>query len=67
VLRVHENGRVSERVSVSTTAIACMLGGPARRTLFVCTSSVLDPDECRAKRDGRIEVVEVEVPGAGLP
>jgi len=67
VLRVHEGGRVSERVSVSTKAIACMLGGPGRRTLFVCTSSVLDPDECRAKRDGRIEVVEVEVPGAGLP
>jgi sugar lactone lactonase YvrE len=67
VLRVREGGAVTDRISVSTQAIACMLGGRDRKTLFVCTSATLDADECRAKRSGRIETVEVEVPGAGLP
>jgi hypothetical protein len=47
--------------------IACMLGGPSRRTLFLLTSESIDPDVCRSKRNSRIEVAEVEVPGAGLP
>jgi sugar lactone lactonase YvrE len=67
VLRVHEGGRVSERVPVATQAFACMLGGPDRRTLFVCTAEESHPDACRAKRKGRIETLRVEVPGAGLP
>jgi sugar lactone lactonase YvrE len=67
VLRVREGGDVTDRVSVSTQAFACMLGGPQRRHLFICTATSGDPKICREKRDGRIEVVEVEVPGAGLP
>ena len=67
VLRVLEGGRVTHRVAVSTKAIACMLGGPERRHLFVCTSPFIEPEECRAKREARIEAVEVDVPGAGLP
>ena len=67
VLRVHEGGRVSERIPVTTQAIACMLGGPDRRTLFICTSEDTHPGRCRANRRSRIETVEVEVPGAGFP
>jgi sugar lactone lactonase YvrE len=67
VLRVREGGEVTERIRVATQAIACMLGGPRRTTLFVCTSESLMGDDCRAKRSAKIEVVEVEVPGAGLP
>ena len=67
VLRVREGGEVAERIRVATQAIACMLGGPKRTTLFVCTSESLQAEECRAKRSAKIEVVEVEVPGAGLP
>ena len=67
LLRVREGGEVTHRFGVSRQAIACMLGGPKRTTLFVCTSESLRPEECRAKRNARIEVVEVEVPGAGLP
>lgn len=67
VLRVREGGDVTDRVSVSTQAFACMLGGPQRRHLFICTATSGDPKICREKRDGRIEVVEVDVPGAGLP
>src|SRR5262249_59234059 len=67
VLRVREGGEVAERIRVATQAIACMLGGPKRTTLFVCTSESLLAEDCRAKRSAKIEVVEVSVPGAGLP
>ena len=67
VLRVREGGVVAARVSVETQAFACMLGGPERRHLFICTAQDSDPAVCRETRSGRIEVVEVEVPGAGLP
>ena len=67
VLRVREGGEVTHRVRVEKQAFACMLGGAARRTLFICTASDGHPEKSRAARDGRIEVVDVDVPGAGLP
>jgi sugar lactone lactonase YvrE len=67
LLRVKQGGQVSERIKREQMPIACMLGGPARRTLFLLTSESIDPDECRAKRNSRIETTEVEVAGAGLP
>ena len=67
VLRVREGGEVTRRISVSTQAFACMLGGPERRTLFVCTAASSSARETRAQPRGRIEFTEVEVPGAGLP
>ncbi len=67
VLRVREGGQVAERIRTATQAIACMLGGPERRTLFVLTAQSFRRDECRQQRNARIEAVEVEVPGAGWP
>ena len=68
VVRVHEGGRISERISCGERmAIACMLGGADRRTLFVMTSTGIGPDECRRLRSARVERVRVDVPGAGLP
>ncbi len=67
VLRVHEGGKVSRRIKLDTQGIACMLGGADRKTLFILTSSTVVPDEAKQRRDGRIEVVEVDVAGAGLP
>jgi sugar lactone lactonase YvrE len=67
VLRVREGGAIAERIATEQMAIACMLGGPDRRTLFVLTSESTDPDECRKKRSARIQAVDVESPGAGLP
>jgi sugar lactone lactonase YvrE len=67
VIRVKEGGEVIERIAVATDAFACMLGGPGRRTLFVLTAENSEPEQCRAKPTGRIEVTQVEVPGAGLP
>ena len=62
-----EGGRIAGSVDTGTRfSYACMLGGPARRTLFVLTNTGSGP-AMADKRDGRIEVVEVDVPGAGLP
>jgi len=63
VLRVLRNGDITQHVRVETQPFAAMLGGPDRRTLFVCTS--LFGDHPPGK--GRIETVRVEVPGVGLP
>ena len=65
--RMIEGGEVTHTVEVETDAFACMLGGPARRHLLICTAGASEPEPCKANRDGRIEYVEVEVPGAGLP
>jgi sugar lactone lactonase YvrE len=68
VLRVKEGGEVLDEVKVSHDfAFACMLGGADRRTLYICTAPTHVPSECRVQRGGRIEAVEVDVPGAGLP
>jgi sugar lactone lactonase YvrE len=66
VLRLVEGGEVTDRIEVEHQAFACMLGGPERRTLFLCTAADSDPRKTHT-RSGRIEQVEVEVPGAGLP
>jgi len=67
VLRVMEGGTITHRLNVSTKPYACMLGGPDRRTLFVCTAESSNQNEIRLKPGGKIETVEVEIPGAGLP
>jgi sugar lactone lactonase YvrE len=66
-VRVHEGGRISATIRVETQAFACMLGGPDRKTLFLCTAEDSDPAKCVASRSGRIEYVRVDVAGAGLP
>jgi sugar lactone lactonase YvrE len=78
VLRVREGGRVLERFATEPMPLACMLGGPDRRTLFVCqaplpmeflglqSGGVVDVAALDAL-PGRIEIGEVEVPGVGWP
>jgi sugar lactone lactonase YvrE len=67
-LRVHEGGRVSTRyASGDRHAIACMLGGPDRRTLYAITAETHRFAEARKLRTGRIETARVEVAGAGWP
>jgi hypothetical protein len=48
-------------------AIACMLGGEDRRTLFALTSEALEPAVCEAQRAARVWTRRVAVPGAGWP
>lgn len=66
VIRVREGGEVTHRVPVETEAFACTLGGPERRTLLVCTAPTHEPEKSHNLL-GRIEMLEVDVPGAGLP
>jgi sugar lactone lactonase YvrE len=67
VLRVLEGGEVTDEVHVTRNgAYACMLGGPDRRTLFICAADANDPAATGDMR-GAIETIPVEVAGAGLP
>jgi sugar lactone lactonase YvrE len=67
LLRVREGGRIERAIATGGRyAFACMLGGADRRTLFACTSTGSGP-AMADKRDGAIETVRVDVPGAGLP
>ncbi len=68
VIRVRDGGEVLDTVTLTADrhAYACMLGGADRRSLFVCTSTGSGPG-MGEKRDGGIDVIGVDVPGAGLP
>lgn len=63
-LRLVEGGKVTHRVSADQGAFACMLGG---KLLHILTCSTSDPEACRKKRSGRIELVEAPYAGAGWP
>jgi sugar lactone lactonase YvrE len=65
--RVLEGGKVTDRISTGRGCFACMLGGPDRKTLFLMTADDFRREKVRKARSGKIEIVEVEVPGAGLP
>jgi sugar lactone lactonase YvrE len=67
LVRVFEGGRITREIDLAPRgAYACILGGTDRRTLFVCTNSGSGPSMAD-KRDGRIEILRVEAPGAGWP
>jgi sugar lactone lactonase YvrE len=67
-IRVSRDGRESQRIKVAgRRAIACVLGGPERRTLF-CLSAATSPEKLRQRKSSaRIDVVDVEIPGASYP
>ncbi len=67
VIRLAEGGKVLERITADQGCYACMLGGADRRTLYVLTAASSDPEACAASRTGRIEAMQVDAPGAGLP
>lgn len=66
-LRVKEHGEITDRIASDNQAIACALGGPDRRTLYMVTGRVSKPEKSLAERSGRIVALRVRVPGAGLP
>jgi sugar lactone lactonase YvrE len=67
-IRLDRSGRELQRMEVpGRRAIACALGGPERRTLF-CLSAATSHEELRQRKSSaRIDVVDVEVAGAGYP
>jgi len=67
-VRVLEGGEVTDRVPVAGKwAVACMLGGRQRTTLYLCTVATSMADMLEGKAEGFIEAIEVAIPGAGLP
>jgi sugar lactone lactonase YvrE len=67
VIRVREGGEAAGRIYVSDRAYACILGGPDRRDLYLTTAAPGLFADLKDKRSGRIEVIRVDIPGAGLP
>jgi hypothetical protein len=61
-----DRGEITDRIRVDTHAYAVMLGGPERRHLFICTSGSHDPAEIHRNPSASFQVVEVDVPGAGI-
>ncbi len=66
-VRVVEGGREVDRISTGRPCFACALGGPDRRHLFMLTADTSSPGVTAPALSAAIDVVEVEVPGAGLP
>jgi sugar lactone lactonase YvrE len=77
VARVAEGGQVLQHVGLreNRAPFALMLGGPDRRTLFICTAEWRPADGhvanldrlANGPRTGQILTLPVSVPGAGRP
>ncbi len=67
VVRVREGGEITDRINLKTNAYAVMLGGPERKHLFISTSDSHDPAEIKRNPTASLQIVEVDVPGAGTP
>jgi sugar lactone lactonase YvrE len=66
--RIVGGGAVTDRIDMGDrTAIACMLGGPKRRTLFLLSSTDAYPQRLIGTKLSRLDAVTVDIPGAGLP
>ena len=66
--RVAPGGEILDRIPMGDRlAIACTLGGPEMRTLFLLTSKELPGESIKGTRDATIHVVDVDVPGTGSP
>ena len=67
-IRLDREGRELQRIKVpGRRALACVLGGEARRTLF-CLSAATSYEELRQRKSSsRIDVIEVDVAGSGKP
>jgi len=67
VVRVREGGEITDRIRVATHAYAVMLGGPERRHLIISTSATHDPAQIHRNPTASLQVVEVDIRGAGVP
>jgi len=68
IIRVMEGGRITHDIPLpGRDSYACMLGGADRRNLYICTAQDHLPDRTVVARQGRIEMIRVEIPGAGRP
>jgi len=68
-LRVREGGEILDRIDTTDKrwAVACVLGGPRRQTLYCVTAATTLEGMPRGESQAFIETVEAPAPGAGLP
>jgi sugar lactone lactonase YvrE len=66
--RVTGGGVVTDRIDIGDRmAIACALGGPERRILFLVSATDAYPERLIGTRNSRVDTTVVDVAGAGLP
>ncbi|MGE2730544.1 SMP-30/gluconolactonase/LRE family protein [Mycolicibacterium vaccae] len=66
--RITATGGVTDRIAIGQrAAIACALGGPEGRTLFLVSAPGAYPDRLHGTSLGRLEATTVDVPAAALP
>jgi sugar lactone lactonase YvrE len=67
-LRVEQGGRITHQVpTTGRRAVACNLGGPDGRTLFMVTADTDVERLARGDSSARVETVRVQIAGAGSP
>ena len=69
-IRVREGGEVLERIELGHPCFATMLGGPARRTLFMLTADWRGTggvEDVIKARTGQVLVADVSTAGVGWP
>lgn len=69
VIRITSDGKATHVVPVGEgrRALACVLGGPNRSTLYICTVGDFEGAAAFAPGTGRIERIPVDFCGAGTP
>lgn len=66
IIRVVEGGDITHEIDPGRGVFACMLGGIDGKRLFICTAST-SGSKAAGNKDARIEWVDVEHAGAGVP
>ena len=68
-VRVAEGGTVLQAIKLDRGGFACVLGGPARTTLFITAAEWrgMTESEMVTPGSGQVLAVDVDVPGAGWP
>jgi sugar lactone lactonase YvrE len=69
VIRVEDGGTITHLVPSpeGRNPFACVLGGPDRKTLYICTAEKEEPEYALAHMSSRVEAIDVGFTGAGLP
>jgi sugar lactone lactonase YvrE len=60
--RVTSDGMMLDRIPTPQLCLACAVGGPSERDLFLCSSPSLDSEECLKLMQSRIEATVIGPP-----
>lgn len=67
IQHVTADGTIDQEIPVDDIPLACVLGGPDRRTLFVCMNTVILKRDRRPEPTGYLVTLPVDIPGIGSP